>query len=80
MRVSANPSPKMQALLTEVKNWAISYKIGFYQVGEGKAIAAGQIKDILMKDAQTLCNYVDAEEGIENDNDKQEKMGIKFTK
>jgi hypothetical protein len=33
-----------------------------------------------MKDAQTLCNYVDAEEGIENDNDKQEKMGIKFTK
>jgi hypothetical protein len=30
MRVSANPSLKMQALLTEVKNWAISYKIGFY--------------------------------------------------
>ena len=80
MRVSANPHPQMQALLTEVKEWADTNAIGFYQVGEGKAIAAGQIKDILMKDAQTLCNYVDAEEGIENDSEKQKKMGIKFTK
>ena len=80
MRVSANPSPKMQALLTEVNQWADNYCVGYYQVGEGKAIAAGQIKDILMKDAQTLCNYVDAEEGIENNSEKQEKMGIKFTK
>ncbi len=75
MRVNVNPSQEMKNTLSEVKSWAEEHKLRMLEFNDDYA---NQFKDCLTKDAQTFCNYLEADPNMKRDAKKLEKMGIKF--
>ena len=75
MRVNVNPSQEMKNTLSEVKKWAEEHKLRMLEFNDDYA---NQLKDCLTKDAQTFCDYLEADKNMKRDTKKLEKMGIKF--
>ena len=75
LRVDAIPSQEMKKTLTEVKSWAEEHRLIILEFNDDYA---NLFKDCLTNDAQTFCNYLEADPNIKRDAKKLEKMGIKF--
>ena len=76
LRVSSKPSPEMTKVLNDVKVWAENLGFGFLELD--KDDYANQFRNNLTQDAQTVCDYLDADPSLRKDTRKLEKMGVKY--